>query len=107
MPRQRRQSASWRLRSNRAAFALPGALTAIALSVARRVRGLVYWLFAGAAIAGLGYAWFPEASRTPWAFATLMAMGLGAGLTYWWAAGHRAGYFAAALTRARADINPS
>ncbi len=89
-----------------AAFALPGALTAIMLAEARRVRGLPYWLFVGAVLAavsfvtlvrGSGAEIIPQSMRS---FMTLLGMGLTGGFLYWWLAGKKSGHFATALALA-------
>lgn len=87
-----------------AAFALPFGLAAIALSEARRVRGLSFWLFAGALIGVLGFVALSggpanispayQNMRTVFAF---VAMGLAGGFVYWWIAGRHAGRMATAL----------
>lgn len=90
-----------------AAYAMPGALAALALSEARRVRGLPYFLFAGAVIAALGFIALtgygsPKRAAflsTP-AFMWFMAMGLAAGTVYWMLAGRYAGRLAADLASA-------
>ena len=91
-----------------AAYALPPALAAIALSEARRVRGLVFWLFAGALIAVLGFialtGWNAPSRlefQTMRTFFGMVCMGLAAGWVYWANAGRRAGHLAADLERAR------
>ncbi|MEQ1651956.1 MAG: OmpA family protein [Hyphomicrobium sp.] len=94
-----------------AAFALPGALTAILLAEARRVRGLAFWLFVGGVLAAIGYLTLttaPGSSRdafqSPRTFMTLLGMGLVSGFLYWWAAGRQSGNLAAAIERSgRAD----
>ncbi|MGQ0457205.1 MAG: hypothetical protein ACT4OU_09095 [Hyphomicrobium sp.] len=85
------------------ASALPGALLAIALSEARRVRGLIFWLFAGVATAATGAALNAETSSIGdlRVWAALFATGLAAGWTYWRLAGRRAGHLAAAIARWR------
>ncbi len=90
-----------------AAYALPGALAAIALSEARRVRGLIYFLFVGVVIAALGFialTGFSSPSRAAFqsmpAFVSFMLMGLAAGTAYWMTAGKHAGRLAADLARA-------
>ena len=86
------------------AFAMPLAFAAIALSEARRVRGLPYWLFIGAVIGLLGCAVLsggPPETRAAFqnmkAFFSLASMGLAGGFVYWWAAGRHAGRLARAL----------
>ena len=90
-----------------AAYALPPALAAIALSEARRVRGLIFWLFAGALIAVLGFialtGWQSPSRlefQTMRTFVGMVCMGLAAGWVYWANAGRRAGVLAADLQRA-------
>ncbi|MEQ1672392.1 MAG: hypothetical protein ABL893_16185, partial [Hyphomicrobium sp.] len=90
-----------------AAFILPGALTAILLAEARRVRGLAFWMFAGALLAAIGYLTLTTvpgdlqtAFKSPRTFAALMGTGLFSGWLYWLLAGRHAGNFAAALERA-------
>lgn len=89
-----------------AAFALPGALTAIMLAEARRVRGLPYWLFVGAVLAAVSFVTLvrgggaeilPQSMRS---FMTLFGMGLTGGFLYWWLAGKKSGHFATALALA-------
>ncbi len=89
-----------------AAYALPPALAAIALSEARRVRGLIFWLFAGALIAVLGFialtGWRSPSRlefQTMRTFFGMVCMGLAAGWVYWANAGRRAGVLAADLQR--------
>ena len=89
-----------------AAYALPGALAAIALTEARRVRGLSFHLFAGALIAVLGFMTLTryglptrDAFLSKPAFMRIMIMGLLAGFSYWLIAGRHAGHLAAAFAR--------
>lgn len=93
-----------------AAFALPGALTAILLAEARRVRGLLFWVFAGAVLGALAYLTLPKvaadglsAVQSPRALMTLLGMGGIGGWLYWWAAGRKSGVLAAAIARASQD----
>ena len=82
-----------------APVAIPFGLLAIVLSEARRVRGLLFWLFAGLVIAWQGLAIFPDSGwRT---LTTLTGMGLAGGYVYWRLAGRRAGRLAAEIARAR------
>ncbi|MFN0218582.1 MAG: hypothetical protein ACKVP4_07190 [Hyphomicrobium sp.] len=80
-------------------IAIPGGLLAIALSEAWRVRGLLFWLFAGLFIAWEGLAFLPD---NGWRTLTVLtAMGLAGGYVYWRLAGRRAGRLAAAIVRSR------
>jgi outer membrane protein OmpA-like peptidoglycan-associated protein len=90
-----------------AAFVLPGALTAILLAEARRVRGLYFWLFIGALLAALAFFTLvrgggaaipvPASMRS---FMTLMGMGLVGGWVYWLLAGKKSGHLTTALAYA-------
>lgn len=89
------------------AYALPGALAAIALSELRRVRGLPFFLFVGMLIAALGFltltgfaAPMRAALMTMPSFLKFMTMGLVAGFAYWGIAGKSAGHVAAYFARA-------
>lgn len=81
------------------AFALPGAGFAIALSEARRVRGLPYFVAAGWAIALAGY-WFLDDQANARAAVTLIAMGTAAAYVYWRVAGKFAGRLGAKIAAA-------
>lgn len=82
-----------------APVAIPFGLIAVALSEARRIRGLLFWLFAGLVIAWQGLAIFPDSGwRT---LTTLTIMGLAGGFVYWRLTGRRAGRLAAEIARAR------
>ena len=90
------------------AYALPGALAAIALSELRRVRGLPFFLFVGMLIAALGFltltgfaAPMRAALMTMPSFLKFMTMGLVAGFAYWGIAGKSAGHVARSAVRCR------
>jgi outer membrane protein OmpA-like peptidoglycan-associated protein len=90
-----------------AAFGLPFALAAVALSEARRVRGLVFWLFVGTLVGILGFiavSGGPVDTRAAFqntrTFFALCAMGFAAGFAYWWVAGRYAGRLARSLAEA-------
>ena len=90
-----------------AAFALPGALTAILLAEDRRVRGLSYWLFVGLLLAALAFltlinggAALNAAFLSSRAFLTMLGMGLAGGYIYWSMAGRKSGHVMTALALA-------
>ena len=81
------------------AFALPGAGVAIALSEARRVRGLTYFIAASWAIALSGF-WSLNDQADALALVKLIVMGTAAAYVYWRLAGKFAGRFAAKIAAA-------
>lgn len=83
-----------------ATVAIPVALLVIWLAEIRRVRGLVFWLAAGALIAGVGYALGAVARVDRYhALLWVIASGLAGGLIYWRVAGKNSGAFSAAIDR--------
>ena len=87
-----------------AAFILPGALTAILLAEARRVRGLSFWLGVGALLGALAFFTLVHGGHalaatylTSRTFLSLLTMGLLGGLIYWMMAGKKSGHLATAL----------
>lgn len=91
-----------------AALGLPFALILIWLAEARRVRGLVFWLGAGALIAGLAYVMTHGryVGSAPALF-SILASGLAGGWLYWAVAGKHSGAFLAAIDRENHAANLS
>lgn len=90
----------WRRLLAIAALGLPFALILIWLAEVRRVRGLAFWLGAGALVAGLSYVMahgsHVGSSQT---LVSILASGLAGGWVYWAIAGRHSGGFAAAIDR--------
>jgi outer membrane protein OmpA-like peptidoglycan-associated protein len=85
-------------------YILPGALTAILLAEARRIRGLSFWLGVGALLGALAFFTLVHGGRaleaaylTSRTFLSMLAMGLLGGLIYWMMAGKKSGHLATAL----------
>lgn len=83
-----------------AALGLPFALILVWLAEARRVRGLVFWLGAGALVAGLAYVVAQGRHvGSPPALFSILASGLAGGWLYWAVAGKHSGALLAAIDR--------
>jgi outer membrane protein OmpA-like peptidoglycan-associated protein len=87
-----------------ATYILPGALTAILLAEARRIRGLPFWLAVGALLGALAFFTLVHGGHaleavylTSKKFLSLLTMGLLGGLFYWMIAGKKSGHLATAL----------
>jgi outer membrane protein OmpA-like peptidoglycan-associated protein len=90
-----------------AAFALPGALTAILLAETRRVRGLLFWILVGLLLAVLAFLTLNSSSgglRDTFlngaSFVRLAAMGAVGGYVYWVLVGKKSGHVLTALEHA-------
>lgn len=90
----------WRRLLAVAALGLPFALVLIWLAEARRVRGITFWLGAGALVAGLSYviAHGSHVGRSQ-TLVSILASGLAGGWVYWAVAGRHSGAFLAAIDR--------